>query len=94
MLKLEGNIRKKSLPFALGILFLGAMLGSLAGELIKLLLAEGVVKEVFLRSIDIMLGPAMIDLVMFSITLGFTLKFNFIGIIGLAIAYYILRFWR
>lgn len=78
----------------IGILLLGAMIGSLLGELLRSLIPDGVVKEVFLRSIDIMLGPAVIDLIMFSITLGFTLKLNFIGIIGLAVAYYILRFWR
>jgi hypothetical protein len=78
----------------IGILLLGAMLGSLLGELIRMSLPDGVVKDVFLRSIDIMLGPAVIDLIMFSVTLGFTLKFNFIGIIGLGVAYYILRFWR
>ncbi|HPC35566.1 MAG TPA: DUF4321 domain-containing protein [Candidatus Marinimicrobia bacterium] len=86
--------RKLSILFVIGILLLGAMLGSLLGELLRSLIPDGVVKEVFLRSIDIRLGPAVIDLIMFSITLGFTLKFNFIGIIGLAVAYYILRFWR
>jgi hypothetical protein len=85
---------KPSILFVIGVLLLGAMIGSLLGELLRSLIPDGVVKEVFLRSIDIMLGPALIDLIMFSITLGFTLKLNFIGIIGLAVAYYILRFWR
>jgi len=86
--------RKIPVILVIGVLLLGAMLGSLLGELLKMVLPDGVVKEVFLRSIDIMLGPAVIDLIMFSVTLGLTLKFNFIGIIGIAVAYYILRFWR
>ncbi|MCK9484088.1 MAG: DUF4321 domain-containing protein [Candidatus Marinimicrobia bacterium] len=86
--------RKIPLILVIGVLLLGAMLGSLLGELLKMALPDGVVKEVFLRSIDVMLGPAVIDLLMFSVTLGLTLKFNFIGIIGIAVAYYILRFWR
>ena len=91
---MDSTKRKLSILFVIGILLLGAMIGSLLGELLRSLIPDGVVKEVFLRSIDIMLGPALIDLIMFSITLGFTLKLNFIGIIGLAVAYYILRFWR
>ena len=91
---MDSTKRKLSIIFVIGILLLGAMIGSLLGELLRSLIPDGVVKEVFLRSIDIMLGPAVIDLIMFSITLGFTLKLNFIGIIGLAVAYYILRFWR
>lgn len=91
---MEKGPRKISLLLVLGVLLLGAMLGSLVGELIKMGIPDGVVKEVFLRSIDIMIGPGVIDLIMFSITVGFTLKFNLIGIIGLAIVYYMLRFWR
>jgi len=91
---MDSTKHKPSILFVIGILLLGAMIGSLLGELLRSLIPDGVVKEVFLRSIDIMLGPAVIDLIMFSITLGFTLKLNFIGIIGLAVAYYILRFWR
>lgn len=94
MPKSESRTYHQSLAFVIGILIIGAMLGSLLGELIKLLLSDGVVKEVFLRSIDISLGPVVVDLIMFSLTLGFTLKFNFIGLIGLAIAYYVLRYWR
>jgi len=83
-----------SVLFALGILLIGLMIGSLFGEIIKYALPDGVVKDVFLRSIDIMLGPSVVDLVLFSLTIGFTLKLNLIGIIGLLVAYYLLRFWR
>lgn len=91
---MEKSTHKIPVVLLIGILIIGAMLGSLVGELVKMSLPDGVVKDVFLRSIDIILGPAVIDLIMFSITLGFTLKFNLIGIIGLLVAYYILRFWR
>jgi len=91
---MEKGSRKFTVLVVLGILLLGAMVGSLIGELIKMGIPDGVVKEVFLRSVDIRIGPGVIDLLMFSITFGLTLKFNFIGIIGLIIAYYLLRFWR
>ncbi len=91
---MEITKRKSTVLFVIGIMLLGAMLGSLGGELLKMALPDGVVKEVFLRSVDIMVGPGVVDLMMFSVTLGFALKFNLIGIIGLAIAYYLLRYWR
>jgi len=91
---MEKNSRKISIILVLGILLLGAMVGSLVGELLKMGIPDGVVKEVFLRSIDIMIGPGMVDFIMFSITLGFTLKLNLIGILGIMVAYYLLRFWR
>lgn len=91
---MESSQKKFSFLFIIGILLLGAMVGSLFGELLKMAIPDGVVKEVFLRSIDIMIGPGVIDLIMFSITLGFTLKLNLIGIICIAIVYYFLRYWR
>lgn len=91
---MEKNSRKISIILVLGILLLGAMVGSLVGELLKMGIPDGVVKEVFLRSIDIMIGPGVVDFIMFSITLGFTLKLNLIGILGIMVAYYLLRFWR
>ncbi len=90
---MEKNV-KFSMIFIVGMLFIGAMFGSLLGELMKMGIPDGVVKEVFLRSIDMNFGPAVIDLIMFSITLGFTLKLNLIGIVGMAVAYYLLRYWR
>jgi hypothetical protein len=91
---MKKEARKSSVWLVIGILILGAMIGSLLGELLKMALPEGVVKDVFLRSINIKAGPVVLDLIMFSLTLGFTLKLNFIGIIGIGIAYYLLRFWR
>ena len=85
---------RKTILTAIGVLILGTMIGSLVGEIIKLGLPEGVVKEVLLRSIDLAFGPVAIDLLMFSTTIGITLKINLIGIAGLITAYYLLKNWR
>jgi hypothetical protein len=79
---------------AIGVLLLGALIGSLIGEVLKLGLPEGVVKEVLLRSIDLALGPVAIDLLMFSMTIGLTLKINLVSLAGLGTAYYLLKNWR
>ena len=91
---MENNPKRTTVILVIGVLVLGAMLGSLVGELIKMAVPDGVVKEVFLRSVDLMVGPGVLDLIMFSITIGFTIKLNFIGLLGMIAAYYLLRFWR
>lgn len=91
---MEKNPKNRSLILVIGVLILGAMLGSLVGEVLKLALPDGVVKEVFLRSVNLMVGPGVLDMIMFSVTIGFTLSLNLIGILGLVGAYYLLRFWR
>jgi len=91
---MEKNPKNRSLILVIGVLILGAMLGSLVGEVLKLALPNGVVKEVFLRSVNLMVGPGVLDMIMFSVTIGFTLSLNLIGILGLVGAYYLLRFWR
>ncbi|MDZ7290075.1 MAG: DUF4321 domain-containing protein [candidate division KSB1 bacterium] len=82
---------KRSLGFIIVVLLLGALAGTLLGELIGLLLPAGVVKEFFLRSGQIALGPGTLNAVLFSITLGLTLKINVVGLIGIGIAAYLLR---
>ncbi|RLA89756.1 MAG: hypothetical protein DRG58_04210 [Deltaproteobacteria bacterium] len=91
---MDKSLRNRSLILVIGVLILGAMLGSLLGEVLKMAIPDGVVKEVFLRSINLQLGPGVLDLLMFSVTLGFSMTLNLIGILGLIAAYYILRFWR
>ena len=85
---------RKTILTAIGVLILGAMIGSLVGEILKLGLPTGVVKEVLLRSIELAFGPVAIDLLMFSTTIGVTLKINLISLVGLVTAYYLLKNWR
>ena len=91
---MEKNPKNRSLIMVIGVLILGAMLGSLLGEVLKLGMPDGVVKEVFLRSVNLTIGPGVVDLLMFSVTLGFSLSLNLVGILGMVGAYYVLRFWR
>ena len=92
--------RSKSLIFL--VLFFGAMMGTLLGELLGFLLPPGVVKDFFLTSVYFDLaglfgnatGVVTIDLVMFVLKFGLEITINFTSIIGLATAYYFLRFYR
>jgi hypothetical protein len=70
---------------------LGAVAGTLLGELLGLLLPEGVVKEFFLKSGELGFGPATLNAILFSITFGLQFKINVVGLIGIGFAVYLLR---
>ncbi|MBN1155247.1 DUF4321 domain-containing protein [candidate division KSB1 bacterium] len=87
-------MRRRPLGYIIFILFLGAMIGTTIGELIALLLPQGVVEQFFLRSAIFGFEPFTINLGVFVFTFGFSFKLNVIGIIGIALAAYILRWYR
>ena len=93
---------KRSIALITITLFVGAMAGTLIGELLGLILPEGVVKDFFLTSVSFDLGSLaghengviVLDMIMFTIQFGLSIKMNFTSIIGLAGAYYFLRYLR
>lgn len=84
-------MRKKSLAFIIFIIVLGAMIGTAIGEVLGLILPTGVVKEFFLKSASASVGPATLNIILITLTLGFTFKINITGVIGVLIAAYALR---
>ncbi len=84
-------MRKKSLTFIIFIIILGALLGSVLGEILGLVLPAGVVKDFFLKSATASIGPGTIDIILLTFTLGFSIKLNITGVIGILIAAYALR---
>ncbi len=93
---------KRSIFFVFIVLLIGAMAGTLAGELMAWILPEGVVKDFFLTSVSFDLaglvgndsGVIVLDLIMFTLKFGLSLKINFTSILGLTGAYYFLRYFR
>lgn len=85
--------RKKSLGFVILILVLGALIGSVLGEVIGLILPDGVVKDFFTKAIHGEVGPATVNLILFTFTVGFTFKLNIVGVVGIFIAAYLMRWY-
>ncbi len=85
--------RRLSIGWVLLAVILGAVMGSALGEVIGLVLPEGVVKQFFLRAATFGINPTTINLVIITLTLGFTFKLNIIGIIGIILAAYIFRWY-
>jgi hypothetical protein len=85
--------RQKSIGLLAVLLILGMIVGSAVGEAIGLVLPDGVVKEFFLRSVSASVGPATVDLVAFSFTLGFSLNVNLMAVLGVVFATYLFRWY-
>jgi hypothetical protein len=95
-------MKKRSWGYiTLGLVF-GALIGSLIGQLLGWILPEGVVKDFFLLSVSFDLaglvgnesGVVVVDLIIITFKFGVSIAFNFTSLIGLATAYYFLRFFR
>ncbi len=84
-------MRKKSLAFIAIVIFFGAVIGTGLGELLSLIIPEGVVKDFFLKSVTASIGPATLDILLMTFTIGFSFKINIMGIIGILIMAYFLR---
>ena len=83
-------------PFAVValILFLGIIVGTVLGEAIGIMLPEGkAIRDVFVNSTNMHVGPLHVDLVVFSFTFGFSLKVNLMSAIGIFVVALILRWY-
>jgi hypothetical protein len=84
-------MKKKSIGYWIVVLFIGAMIGSALGEVLAYILPSGVVKQFFLKSATASVGPGTLNIIILTLTLGFSIKLNVMGVIGIFIAAYILR---
>ena len=84
----------KQIGMVITTIVLGAVIGTLVGKILAFILPEGVVKQFLLLSTTLSIGPGTVNIVLMSITVGFSLTLNVISLIGIGISYYLLRWWR
>ena len=77
----------------------GAMIGTALGQFLGYVLPEGsTVKQFFLTTFEKSFGFGdsgfLVDLGVIALDFGFVLRFNVCSVIGFAIAYYLLRYFR
>ncbi len=95
-------MNKRTLGFIFITLFCGAVIGSVLGELIGWIMPDGVVKQFFLTGIDIDLaglagfdsGVIILNLIVLTLKFGLKVSLNFIGLVGMATAFYFLRYFK
>lgn len=86
--------RRRPLALVALILFLGIVVGTVVGEVVGLVLPEDkVIRKVFVNSTDFGAGPIHIDLVVFSFTLGFSLRVNLMSAIGVFVVSLLLKWY-
>ena len=88
------SYQKRSLGLTFIALIFGAVMGTLFGNLLALMLPEGVVKQFFLQSVSWGISPVTLDFIVGTVTFGLRVKFNIISVLGLSVAYYLLRYFR
>ncbi|MCF7807776.1 MAG: DUF4321 domain-containing protein [Candidatus Marinimicrobia bacterium] len=90
--------RRRNVKIIALMIFTGAIIGSLLGDLAAAILPESVVRDFFVLAFDSsnygLAKPFVLDLHLFSITFGFTIRVNFMGVVGMGVAYYLLRYYR
>lgn len=90
--------RRRDVKIIALMIFTGAIIGSLLGDLAAAILPESVVRDFFVLAFDSsnygLAEPFVLDLHIFSITFGFTIRVNFMGVVGMGVAYYLLRYYR
>ena len=85
--------RRRPLALVALTLFLGIVVGTVLGEAIGLVLPEGkLIRDVFVNATDLHVGPVHVDLVVFSFTLGFSLRVNLMSVIGIFVVLVFLRY--
>ncbi len=76
------------------VFFLGVIGGSVVGELIGLLLPEdNMIRTLFVSGKEFQVGPFFCDLIVFSFTIGFSLKVNLISVLGIILVAFLLRLY-
>ncbi len=85
--------KKRNLGILLIFVIIGILIGSVMGEALAFILPNGSVVEMFLTHAIIRpeFGPVTINLVVASITLGFSLKLNIISVLGVIFSAVLLR---
>lgn len=72
---------------------LGMILGSAVGSALEHVLPDGVVKRFLVESVGWGLEPRTLDLVVVTLTLGFSVSLNVMGVLGVVLAVYLFRWY-
>jgi hypothetical protein len=85
---------KRRLGLVALIFILGVILGSVVGELIGMLLPEdNVMRQLFVAGTELEVGPFHCNLIVFSFTIGFSLKVNLVSVLGIVVVAFLLKMY-
>ncbi|MEO0293856.1 MAG: DUF4321 domain-containing protein [candidate division WOR-3 bacterium] len=82
---------KEKLGLTILILIIGLIFGSFLGELLGKILPDSAVKKVMTSPLEVGFHPFTLDLHIFTVIIGFMLKVNLFGFIGILVLGYLLK---
>ena len=89
----EIPIRRKTTGMFIVTLLVGLLIGTTVGNILGVFLPdESVVEKVLVNSYTYVFPPVTLNLIVFTLTVGFSLKVNLISIIGLVVAWHYFKY--
>ena len=85
---------KRGILFLFLVIFIGAAVGTALSNFVGLTFPDGVVRDFFLNSKPLGWDPFTLNLQIITFTLGFTVDISVASIIGMAVSWYFLRYFR
>lgn len=71
-------------------ILLGGLIGNVIGEILRVIVPHGPVKDLFLKSIDFGFSPFTVNIVIAKFTLGFIMHFNLLAALFILLMIYLL----
>ena len=88
------STQRRNILFIFLVLFVGASAGTALSSFVGFTMPDGVVREFFLNSKPLGWDPFTLNLQIITLTTGFTIDISVASIIGMAFAWYFLRYFR
>ncbi|MBI5197809.1 MAG: DUF4321 domain-containing protein [Nitrospirae bacterium] len=83
---------KRNTAWLFLFVLVGALLGGVLGEILRVISPEGPVRDIFIQGFNLGLHPPVtLDLQIFSMTLGFTIRANLLTLLGAILGIYLYR---
>lgn len=88
---------RKSLGILIVAIFIGILAGNVLGQVLAVIfqglaLENNVVEKVFIESYVYTFNPIEINLIVMTLTFGFSLGFNVLSFLGIVIAWYYVKY--
>ena len=84
-------MRKSPWVLLLFILF-GGLLGGILGEILRVMAPQGTIQNIFSTALTPGINqPVTVDLILFKLTVGFTIKMNLLTFLGALLGIYIYK---
>ena len=85
------SLHRKSFKTIVLAILLGIAVGTLLGDLLGIVLPDGIPRDVLTYSRSFTLEPFTVNLLVVSFTLGFSLTFNLLSVLGIFVMIQILK---